>query len=115
MLHLAETSQAAQLLPGAALLRGARTVNAPIDSDTWIPAGLRRQLGRELSVLGAATVTPEPFCALTEDLIGSQQDLLPEQQDVLMAFTRHFGRPRMRVIMGSNETIAEVIVERGAA
>lgn len=115
VLHLAETSQAAQLLPGVVRLSGAFAVIAPIDNDAWIPPGLRRQLSRELSALGAAAVFPEPFCALTEDLIGSQQDLLPEQLSVLMAFTSNFGRPRLRVIMGRDETIAEVIVERGAA
>ncbi len=32
-----------------------------------------------------------------------------------MTFARLFGRPRLRVIMGRDKTIAEVIVERGAA
>ena len=113
VLHLAETSQAAQLLPGVIKLSGAFAVIAPIDNDTWIPTGLRRQLGRELTA--HAVVFPEPFCALAEDLIAAQPDLQPEQQDVLMAFTRHFGRPRLRVIMSDDETISDVIVERGAA
>lgn len=115
VLHLAETSQAAQLLPGVIRLSGAFVVITPIDNDTWIPPGMRRQLGRELTALGAAIVFPEPFCALAEDLIAAQPDLQPEQQDVLMAFTRHFGRPRLRVIMSDDETISDVIVERGAA
>ena len=115
VLHLAETSQAAQLLPGVIRLSGAFVVITPIDNDTWIPPGMRRQLGRELTALGAAIVFFEPFCALAEDLIAAQPDLQPEQQDVLMAFTRHFGRPRLRVIMSDDETISDVIVERGAA
>jgi len=115
VLHLAETSQAAQLLPGEVRLSGALAVIAPIDNDAWIPPGLRRQLQRELNTLGAAIVFPEPFCTLTEDLIRSQQNLQPAQRNVLLDFARHFGRPRLRVILDEGETIAEVIVERGAA
>ena len=114
VLHLAETSQAAQLLPGAIRLSGARAVIAPIDNDTWIPPGLRRQLGRELSALGAAAVFPEPFCSFTEDLVAAQNVLQNEQQYLLMAFARQFGRPRLQVIINANETIIEVVVARGA-
>jgi len=102
-------------MPGAVRLSGACAVIAPIDNNAWIPAGLRHQLRRELNTLSAVTIFPEPFCTLTEELILEQQDLGPEQRDVLMAFTGHFGRPRMRVILDGNETIEKVIIERGAA
>ncbi|MBC8497318.1 MAG: hypothetical protein ISS57_10540 [Anaerolineales bacterium] len=115
VLHLAETSQAAQLLPGVVRLCGAQAVIAPIDNDAWIPPGLRRQLRRELAALGAAIIFPEPFCSLTEDLISTLSDLHPAQHEVLLAVARHFGRPRLQVILGADETISEVIVERGAA
>ncbi len=115
LLHMGEASQAAQLLPDTIQLTGARAVIAPIDNDTWIPTGLRRQLRRELNSLGAAIVFPVPFCALTEDLIISEHILEPKQLDVLMGFVRHFGRPRLRIIPGNNETISAVIVERGAS
>ncbi len=114
VLHMGENSQSAQLLPGVAFLTGARAVIAPIDSDTWIPPGLRRQLHRELSAQGTAIVFPEPFCALNEDIILSVPDLLPAQQEVLLAFNQHFGRPRLSVV-SDGKTIADVIVERGAA
>lgn len=114
VMHAGETSQAAQLLPGVIHLTGARAVIAPIDTDTWIPPGLRRQLRRELSRLGAAIVFPEPFCDLTEEMILSTPDLLPELKETFLAFNRYFGRPRLRVVP-DGETIAEVIVERGAA
>jgi hypothetical protein len=114
VLHLAETSQAAQLLPGVARLSGARAVIAPIDNHVWIPPGLRRQLRHELAALGAAAVFPEPFCSFTEDLFDAQNVLQTEQQYLLMAFARQFGRPRLQVITDANETIIEVVVERGA-
>jgi len=60
VLHLAETSQAAQLLPGVIKLSGAFAVIAPIDNEPWIPTGIRRQLGRELTALGAAVFSLSP-------------------------------------------------------
>jgi len=115
LLYLAENSQAAQLMPGAVQLSGARAVIAPIDNNAWIPAGLRHQLRRELNALGAAVVFPEPFCTLTEELIDAQPDLRPKQLEMLIAFTRNFGRPRLSVILDDDEKIEEVIIERGAA
>jgi len=115
VLHLTENSQAAQLLPGIVRLSGAKAVIAPIDNKAWIPVGLRYQLNSEMSILGAAIVFPEPFCALTEDLIDSQQVLQPEGKDILKEFASYFGRPALRVIMNTDETIDEVIIERGAA
>jgi hypothetical protein len=114
LLHAGETSQAAQLLPGAVRLTGARTVIAPIDTDTWIPPGLRSQLRRELNALGAAIVFPEPFCALTKELIQSVSGLLPGQKEIIETFNRYFGRPRLRVV-ADGESIDQIIVERGAA
>ncbi len=44
VLHLAKARKRPSLLPGAVRLSGARAVIAPIDNDTWIPPGLRRQI-----------------------------------------------------------------------
>jgi len=41
ILHLAETARAAQLLPGLVLLTKAQVVIAPVDSEVWLPSGLR--------------------------------------------------------------------------
>ncbi|HIP97159.1 MAG TPA: hypothetical protein EYH32_08115, partial [Anaerolineae bacterium] len=65
ILHLAETHQAAQLLPGVVRLTGARAVIAPVDNPAWLPEGLKTQLRRELAELGAEAVFPRPFCSLT--------------------------------------------------
>jgi hypothetical protein len=115
VLHLAETSRTAQLLPEVVRMSGAQAAIAPIDNNVWIPPGLRHQLRRELSVMGVGVVFPEPFCELTEDLVASQLYEQPGQHPILLEFVRHFGRPRLRVILDSDESIAEVIVERGSA
>ena len=115
LLFLAETSQAAQLMPEAARLSGACAVIAPIDNNAWIPSGLRLQLRGELSSLSVVAVFPEPFCTLTEELIHDQANLEPKQIEILTDFLKYFGRPRLGVILNEDETIKEVTIERGAA
>ncbi len=115
LLFLAETSQAAQLMPGAVRLSGACAVVAPIDNNAWIPSGLRLQLSRELSSSSAVAVFPEPFCTLTEEMIDEQADLTSKQVKVLRNFLSYFGRPRIGITLNDDETIAEVLIERGAA
>ena len=63
ILHLAETTQAAQLLPGLVSLTKAQVVIAPIDSEAWLPSGLRLQLQRELGEQGVKIYFPQPFCS----------------------------------------------------
>lgn len=115
VLHLAETQNAAQLLPGVVRLSGARAVIAPIDNDSWIPSGLRLQLMRELAAEGADILFPSPFCALTEALITAEGPRIPERKELLLAFAARFGRPSLRIeenlVDGS---IQQVIVARGA-
>jgi len=123
VLHLAETTQAAQLLPGVGALTGARAVIAPIDHPAWIPVGLRYQLRDELAALGTAIVFPEPFCSLTATeagastafSTGSGRNIWLYHNDLIAEFARYFGRPRLRVVLApDNETIAENEVERGS-
>ena len=66
ILHLAETARAAQLLPGLVLLTKAQVVIAPVDSEVWLPSGLRLQLKRELAEQGVEIHFPKPFCSLNE-------------------------------------------------
>ena len=115
LLFLAETSQAAQLMPEAVRLSGADAVVAPIDNNAWIPSGLRLQLRSELNALSAAVLFPEPFCTLTEALIQEQVNLEPRQIENLTDFVKYFGRPRLGVTLNEDETIKEVTIERGAA
>ena len=115
LLFLAETSQAAQLMPGTVRLSEACAVIAPIDNNAWIPTGLRNQLNRELNALSVVAVFPEPFCTLTEELIQKQVNLEPKQIEILTNFLKKFGRPRLAVTLNTDETIKEVTIERGAA
>ncbi len=115
LVYLAESSRVAQLMPGAVRLSGACAVIAPIDNNAWIPTGLRNQLRREGRALSTATIFPEPFCTLTEELIQDQPDVTPKQQNVLMKFIRYFGRPRLSVNLDDDENIEDVIIERSAA
>ena len=115
LLFLAETSQAAQLMPETVRLSGACAVVAPIDNNAWIPTGLRRQLRGELNALSVVAIFPEPFCTLTEELIQEQANLEPRQIEILTEFLKYFGRPRLSVTLNEDETIKEVTIERGAA
>ena len=115
LLFLAETSQAAQLMPEAVRLSGACAVIAPIDNNAWIPSGLRLQLRGELNSLSVVALFPEPFCTLTEELIQEQVNLEPKQIEILTNFVKYFGRPRLSVTLNKDETIKEVTIERGAA
>ncbi len=114
ILHLAETAQAAQLIPGLVTLSGAKVVIAPVDNEAWLPSGLRLQLRRELSALGAEIHFPQPFCSLETAASGaSEPGGMPNP--ILMEFTRYFGRPRLQLTLSADQqTIREVIVERGA-
>ncbi|MCS7220679.1 MAG: DUF166 family protein [Anaerolineae bacterium] len=115
VLHLAEAPQAAQLLPAIVALTRARTVIAPLDHAAWIPPGLRGQLREELAALGVEIVFPEPFCSLTETESGMGCNVQRYDNDLIAEFARHFGRPQLRVVLTpDNETIAEVVVERGS-
>ena len=114
ILHLAETAQAAQLLPGLVTLSGAKVVIAPVDNEAWLPSGLRLQLRRELSALGAEIHFPQPFCSL-ETASSSVSKPGGKPNPILIEFTRYFGRPRLQLTLSDDQqTIREVIVERGA-
>jgi hypothetical protein len=114
ILHLAETPQAAQLLGEIVRQSGAKAVIAPVDF-LILPQGLRRQLVSELARLGAAIVFPEPFCALDEAQIEAETSPCLPAQDILMAFTRHFGRPRLALELSPDGSrIDQVKVARGA-
>ncbi len=114
ILHLAETARAAQLLPGLVFLTKAQVVIAPVDSEAWLPSGLRLQLKRELAAQGVEIHFPKPFCSLNEAAwLDKTQD--PRPHSMLQEFMRYFGRPRLKIVLGEDgETIYEIIVERGA-
>ena len=114
ILHLAETTQAAQLLPGLVSLTKAQVVIAPIDSEAWLPSGLRLQLQRELGEQGVKIYFPQPFCSL-DGATGSDGAPYTAPHPILEEFVRYVGRPSLEIVFDEDgETIRKIIVERGA-
>jgi len=114
VLHLAETARAAQLLPGLVFLTKAQVVIAPVDSEAWLPSGLRLQLQRELVDKGVEIHFPKPFCSLNEAGWLDETAEAPAHP-ILQEFARSFGRPSLEIVLEEDgETIQELIVERGA-
>lgn len=70
ILHLAETPEAAQLLPALVQKSAARSVIVAVDNSAWLPPGLRHQLRRELGLLSANVVFAEPLCSLDTETVG---------------------------------------------
>jgi len=114
ILHLAETARAAQLLPGLVSLTKAQVVIAPVDSEAWLPSGLRLQLKRELAEQGVEIHFPKPFCSLNEaGWLHETADAPPHP--LLQEFARYFGRPSLEIVLEEDgETIHELIVKRGS-
>jgi hypothetical protein len=114
ILHLAESPQAAQLLPAVVNFTGAKAVIASIDSTAWIPVGLRNQLRRELERANVGIVFPEPLCSLAEETVGFNDTLQPYTNETIREFSRYFGKPVLDVDVGGDGKIIEARVLRGA-
>ncbi|MDW7650208.1 MAG: DUF166 family protein [Bacillota bacterium] len=113
ILHLAESPQAAQLLPAVVKASGAVAVIASIDSSAWIPVGLQNQLRRELARAGVTIVFPEPLCSLDEETVGFIS-VQPYTNEVIREFSRYFGKPVLDVDVGEDGKIIEARVLRGS-
>ena len=115
VLHLCESSQAAQLLPAVVEKTGAKGVIASIDSSAWIPLGLRNQLRRELARKEVSIVFPEPLCSIDDDTVGFyEKNKEPYTSDVIRDFARHFGKPRLNLTIDDKGKISAAEVLRGA-
>ncbi len=115
ILHLCESSQAAQLLPAVVEETGAKGVIASIDSTAWIPLGLRNQLRRELGRKGVSIVFPEPLCSIDDDTVGFyEKNKEPYTSDIIREFARHFGKPKLDLTIDDKGLISEAKVLRGA-
>lgn len=114
ILHLAESQQAAQLIPAVAEASGAKAVIASIDSSVWIPLGMRNQLRRELSKKGISIVFPEPLCSLDETSVGFGETLQPYTNDIISGFALYFGKPILEAEIDSSGIITDVKVKRGS-
>jgi hypothetical protein len=114
ILHLAESQQAAQLIPAVAEASDAKAVIASIDSSAWIPLGLRNQLRRELSQKGVTIVFPEPLCSIDETSVGYGETLQPYTNDIISSFARRFGKPILEAEIDAAGKITDVKVKRGS-
>jgi len=114
VIHLAETPQAAQLLPELVRRSGAKAVIASIDSSAWIPLGLRNQLRRELERQGVTIVFPEPLCSLDVETVGYGETVQPYTSKTISEFCRYFGKPILDVDLDEKGIITEAKVLRGA-
>jgi len=116
ILSLGEHPGVAELLPDIARKTGAKAVIAPVDRAEWLPKGLARQVEKWLAELGVASVFPKPFCTLTESSYSLRAHKVEYSNDLIAEFARHFGRPRLRVVVdAAQERVASVIVERDSA
>jgi len=98
ILSFAEQRGAAELLPDIARMSGARAVLAPIDSESWLPSGLARQLRGWLERMGVACATPKPLCSLTETQYTlSRTEKVTYDNPLLAEFSRYFGKPELEL------------------
>ncbi|MFA4835432.1 MAG: DUF166 family protein [Dehalococcoidia bacterium] len=115
IIFLGESPQAPQLIPDLAVMTGAMGVIAPIDNSSWMPPGLKNQIKRDLTNLQIASAFPKTFCTLTENSYGYRYTAEPYESDVIAAFAKHFGRPRLKIKINPRTKIIEAVeVERGA-
>jgi len=114
VLHLAETPQAAQLLPDVVRKSGAKSVIVAVDNSAWLPPGMRHQLRRELGRLQATVVFAEPLCSLDTETAGFGESLEYYTDDNISCFAASFGKPVLNVSVDSEGKIAGVAVLRGS-
>ena len=106
ILSLAEVKGVAELIPDIAKMTGARAVIAPIDNVTWLPVGLARQLGEWLARMGVASVSPKPFCSLTETHINALRHKASYDDPLIREFARYYGQPAFRATV--DETTRQI-------
>ncbi|UCG82325.1 MAG: hypothetical protein JSW38_08980 [Dehalococcoidia bacterium] len=111
-----ESPGAAQLTTDLATRSSARSVIAPIDNSAWLPAGLANQLKRELAEMNVAVALPKPFCNLTENSYGYRGSAQPYEDELISAFARRFGRPKLKIkVNPDTKLIEQVKVERDSS
>lgn len=115
ILSLAELPGVAELIPEIAQMTGAKSVIAPIDSQAWLPFGLARQLREWLERINVASVTPMPFCTLTETHVNALRHRTTYDDPLIREFAKFYGRPEFKVdVDEKGETITNVEVTRDA-
>lgn len=116
LLAAGESPGAAQLTTDLVMRSGGRSVIAPIDNSAWLPPGLANQLKRELAGMNVSAAFPKPFCSLTETRYGYRGSAQPYQDELISAFARRFGRPKLKITVNpETKLIEQVEVERNSA
>ncbi len=102
LLCLGENAGAAELIPDLAKMSQAKAVIAPIDDRDHLPAGLKRQIKKDLKKLGVDSVFPLPFCSLIQRA---------DDNEYIREFTQYFGRPKL-VITSNEGRIQKITLKR---
>lgn len=115
ILSFAEHRGVAELLPAIVRRTGAQSVIASVDREEWLPRGLARQLRGWLDEMDVACVTPKPLCSLTEHTYNVRSHERTYEDALISAFARHFGRPKLSVVVDHDtHDILDITVERDA-
>ena len=88
LLYLGQNNKLAELIADIAAECKVKAVIAPVDNRALLPTGLANQTKRQLSKMGIDTVSPDPFCALTEE---------DSENPIIKEFARYFGKPKLEV------------------
>jgi hypothetical protein len=98
ILSFAEHKGVAELLPDAAKMCGAKAIVAAIDSESWLPRGLARQLRGWCEDINVVCATPKPLCTLAETSFNiTLKDKVEFDSPFIAEFARHFGRPYLDI------------------
>ena len=115
ILSFAETKSVAELIPEIATMTGARGVIVAVDSESWLPRGLARQLTGWLARQNVACATPKPLCSLTErDYKVTRRERETYESEVISEFAQYFGQPDIRLTVDEESrtvSAAEVRVD----
>ena len=116
ILSVAENKGVAELLPDICKMTGAKAVIVAIDSETWLPRGLAKQLHGWLARMEVACATPKPLCSLTETHYGVARKKNEEHNSPIIAeFGKYFGKPELKLTLDEKtRTISAVEVKRDA-
>ena len=115
ILSFAENKSVAELIPEIATMTGARGVIVAVDSESWLPRGLARQLTGWLARQNVACATPKPLCSLTEhDYKVTRRERETYDSEVISEFAKYFGQPDIRLTVDEESrtvSAAEVRVD----
>ncbi|MEN8098424.1 MAG: DUF166 family protein [Chloroflexota bacterium] len=116
LLSFAEHKGVAELLPEVAKITGAQAVIASVDSESWLPRGLARQLRGWLEDMGVASATPKPLCSLdTGEYSVTRREKLPVNHPFIVEFARYFGKPELDIqVDETTNTVSKAQVKRDA-